>query len=133
MNGKVLFHFIAEKISHNNIMQQHLLNKYSFQGVPNQVDKLRKFQGVGGKGMISKSGGSTKQKLRGTRGWGGGGVSIFSRTTYTCCYTCWWFYVTVVYRYLQGRPVTTSAYERLVSSSWQRQYYHYYYYYFNNK
>ena len=25
-------------------------------------------------------------------------LSIFSRTTYTCCCTCWWFYVTVVYR-----------------------------------
>ena len=51
MNEKVLFHFIAEKIylSHNNIMQQHLLHKYSFQRVPNQVEKLRKFQGVGGR------------------------------------------------------------------------------------
>ena len=58
-------------------MKQHLLNKYSFQRVPDQVDKLRKFQGVGGKGMISKSGGSTKQKLRGTRGWGGGVYRYF--------------------------------------------------------
>ena len=28
-------------------MQQHFLNKYYFQRVPNQVEKLRKFQGVG--------------------------------------------------------------------------------------
>ena len=35
-------------------MQQHFLNKYHFQRVPNQVEKLRKFQGVGGGGgMIS--------------------------------------------------------------------------------
>ena len=31
-------------------MQQHFLNKYYFQRVTNQVEKLRKFQGVGGGG-----------------------------------------------------------------------------------
>ena len=132
MNEKVLFHFIAEKIylSHNNIMQQHLLHKYSFQRVPNQVEKLRKFQGRG-EGYDKQKWGVYKAKVPSV-GQGGGGLSIFSRTAYTCRYTCWWFYVTVVYRYLQCRPVTTSAYERLVSSSWQRQYYHYYYYYYSN-
>ena len=51
MNEKVLSHFIAEKnyLSHNNIVQQHLLHKYSFHRVLNQVEKLRKFQGVGGR------------------------------------------------------------------------------------
>ena len=51
MNEKVLSHFIEEKnyLSHNIIMQQHLLHKYSFQRVPYQVEKLRKFQGVGGR------------------------------------------------------------------------------------
>ena len=68
-------------------MQQHLLHKYSFQRVPNQVEKIKEIPGSGGKGMISKSGGSTKQKCP---PWdkGGGGVSIFSRTAYTCRYTC---------------------------------------------
>ena len=30
------------------MVQRHFLQKYSFQGIPNQVGKLRKFQGVGG-------------------------------------------------------------------------------------
>ena len=29
------------------ILQQHFEQKYSFQRVPNQIEKLRKFQGVG--------------------------------------------------------------------------------------
>ena len=79
MNEKVLFHFIAEKIylSHNNIMQQHLLHKYSFQRVPNQVEKIKEIPGSGGKGMISKSGGSTKQKCPPWDKGGGRCIDIF--------------------------------------------------------
>ena len=50
MNGKVLFHFIAEKISLNNIMQQHLLNKYSFQGGTQPSWQIKEISGGGGKG-----------------------------------------------------------------------------------
>ena len=37
-------------LSHNSIVQQHFLLKYSLQGVPNQAGKFRKFQGVPGEG-----------------------------------------------------------------------------------
>ena len=35
----------------DNIVQLHFWHKYSFQRAPNQVEKLRKFQGVGGGGV----------------------------------------------------------------------------------
>ena len=78
---------------HNNIVQQHFLHKCSFQRVPNQVDKLRKFNGVGG-GMMSTprmeiaGGGGSKAKVPSVGGGGGGrGVWIFSGTTqYNFCF-----------------------------------------------
>ena len=49
MNKKTFSHSIAEKhyLSLNSVEEQHLGRKHSFQGVPNQVRKSRKFQGVG--------------------------------------------------------------------------------------
>ena len=41
MNEKIFFSFIAKKyLSHNNIVQQHFLHKYSLQRVPNPVEML---------------------------------------------------------------------------------------------
>ena len=58
------------------IVQQHFEEKYSFQRVPNQVEKLRKFQGAGGGGGGTQplewkfeGGGGVKQKCP---PWGGG-------------------------------------------------------------
>ena len=64
-------------------MQQHFLNKYYFQRVPNQVEKLRKFQGLGGEGGYDKHplewklqrGGGSKAKCPSFGG--GGGMDIF--------------------------------------------------------
>ena len=48
---------------HNNIVQQHFWHKYSFQRVPNKVEKLRKFWGVGGYDQHHfRGGGDPKQK-----------------------------------------------------------------------
>ena len=62
-------------------MQQHFLNKYYFQRVPNQVEKLRKFQGVGGGGYDKhplewkfQRGGGSKAKCP---SFGGGGYGYF--------------------------------------------------------
>ena len=57
---------IPETISHKSIVQRHFWLKYSFQGVSNQVGKLEKFQGGGGR----------KQKCP---SWG---VWIFFRATH---------------------------------------------------
>ena len=68
------------------MVQQHFLNKYYFQRVPNQVEKLRKFQGAGGGGYDKHPlewkflrGGGSKAKCP---SFGGGGVWIFSETTH---------------------------------------------------
>ena len=48
---KRFFLILSQKkyLSHKNIVRQpFFLHKYSLQRVPNQVEKLRKFQGVGG-------------------------------------------------------------------------------------
>ena len=42
------FHRKNNYFLHNNIAQQRFWRKYSFQGIPNQVGKPRKFQGGGG-------------------------------------------------------------------------------------
>ena len=54
MNEKIFLILSQKKnyLSHNKIVQQRF-KKCSFQRVPNQVEKLRKFQGVGEGGMIS--------------------------------------------------------------------------------
>ena len=54
MNEKFFSHFIAEKnyLSHNKIVQQPFWHKYSFQRVPNPVEKLGKFQGWGSKAQV---------------------------------------------------------------------------------
>ena len=47
---EIIRHLIAaEKLSfaYNNKVQQYFWHKYTFQRVPNQVENLRKFQGVG--------------------------------------------------------------------------------------
>jgi len=46
------FQFLAETnyLSQTSIVQQHFGRKYSFQGIPNQVGKSWKFQGLGGGG-----------------------------------------------------------------------------------
>ena len=76
MNDKVLSHFIVEKnyLSHNNIVRQHLLHKYYFQRVPNQVEKLRKFQG---KGYDKQKWGVYKAKVPSVGKVGGGGYRYF--------------------------------------------------------
>ena len=60
------------------MVRQRLLHKYSFQRVPNQVEKLRKFQG---KGYDKQKWGVYKAKVPSV-GMGEGDVSIFSRTTH---------------------------------------------------
>ena len=66
---------------HNNIVQQHFVHKCSFQRVPNQVEKLRKFKGVGG-GMMSTprmeivGGGGSKAKVSSVGGGGGYGYFL---------------------------------------------------------
>ena len=64
---KKIFSFLHRRnnyLSHKSMVQRHFLQKYSFQGIPNQVGKLRKFGG----------GGDQKQKP--PRGGGGGGMEI---------------------------------------------------------
>ena len=76
------------------ILQQHFEQKYSFQRVPNQIEKLRKFQGVG------EGGGGGRYATPGMEipgGWGSKvevpsvvrGVWIFSGTTH-----CQYLYLT---------------------------------------
>ena len=50
MNEKIFSHFTEKNYLSrtDNIVQLHFWHKYSFQRAPNQVEKLRKFQGVGG-------------------------------------------------------------------------------------
>ena len=61
------------------MVQQHFLNKYYFQRVPNQVEKLRKFQGAGyDKHPLERKfqrGGGSKTKCPSSGG--GGGMDIF--------------------------------------------------------
>ena len=45
-------------LSHKSIVQQHFWGKYSFQGVSNQVRKLKKSQGVGDMASTSWNGNS---------------------------------------------------------------------------
>ena len=45
-------------LSHKSIVQQHFWGKYSFQGVSNQVGKLKKLQGVGDMASTSWNGNS---------------------------------------------------------------------------
>ena len=62
-------------------MQRHFWRKYSLHGLPNQVGKLRKFQGVGGiwqasAGMENPGGWGSKTKVPSV-----GGMDIFWNTT----------------------------------------------------
>ena len=62
------------------MVQQHFLNKYYFQRVPNQVEKLRKFQGAGyDKHPLERKfqrGGGSKTKCPSSGGGGGYGYFL---------------------------------------------------------